>query len=76
MIHVAGKTPRVMNRDRLRFLARLVDDLDLAGLDDEEFEITIAGPEKGLSGAKLLRRGAGMTPELRDLLVGELRECD
>ena len=43
---VAGELPGAVDRDGLRRLAGLVHDLDLAGLDDEEVEVAVAGLEE------------------------------
>ena len=42
---IAGELPFAVNHDRLRRVTRVVDDLDLARLDDEELEIALADGE-------------------------------
>jgi hypothetical protein len=76
MVNVAGETSRAVHCDEPRLIPRFIQYLDFAGLDHEELELTIAAVIEGLAGAKLPRRCARITPELRDLLFAQLRECD
>ncbi len=72
--HVAGELARPVDRDRLRCVAGLVHDLDLAGLDDEELIVPIADLEEFLSGLIPLASRRGAPRERRDLGLVEPRE--
>ena len=65
-----------VDRDRLRLVAGVVDDLDLAGLDDEELEVAVADREQRLPVPVQPGRGIGATSQLLDLGLIEGRECD
>src|SRR5882724_1643217 len=74
--HVAGELPGSMDGDGFRRLARFVHDLDLAGADDEELEIAIAGLDEPMPILIAPERGAGAVPEGGDLRFAELGEGD
>jgi hypothetical protein len=61
--HVAGELSGPQHRDRLRHLAGLVHDIDLAGLDDEELEIALEDTNEGLPGPELLERRSRASAE-------------
>src|SRR5258705_367069 len=71
--HVAGEFPTPKDRDGSRCLARFVDDLDLAGPDDEELEVAFADPDEGLPGPVLLEGRPGAMPQRGHLGLVELR---
>ncbi len=71
--HVAGEFPTPKDRDGPRCLARFVDDLDLAGPDDEELEVAFADPDEGLPGPVLLEGRPGAMPQRGHLGLVELR---
>ena len=68
---VAGELARAVDGDRLRLVAGLVEDLDLAGANDEEFEVAVADLDENVARGMLRDPGAGATAELGDLLVGQ-----
>ena len=58
------------------FLARVVEDLDLARPDDEEFEVAVADCEEGLPVPVQLRSGHRAMSQLGDLGLVKGREGD
>ena len=61
--HVAGELAASEHRQDRRRLARLVDDLDLAGHDDEELEVALADLDKLVAGPVVFERRSGAAPE-------------
>ena len=49
MRDVAGELARMMDRDRLRLVARVVYNLDLPRFHDEEINVQVACPKKHFS---------------------------
>ncbi len=74
--NVAGELAFAMNRDRLWLLARVVDDLDLAQLDDEEFEVAVADRKQRLPIPVHLGSGGRAMSQLGDLGLVKGREGD
>ena len=73
---VAGELALPMDRDCLRFVAGVIDDLDLARLDDEEVEVAVADRKERLPVPIQLKRGAGATGQFGDLGLVERRKGD
>src|SRR2546427_9382459 len=71
MGHVPGELAASEHRQDLRRLARLVQDLDLAGLDDEELEVALADLDELVSGPIALQRRAGAAAQRGHLGVAE-----
>jgi len=65
-----------VNHDGHGLVAGFIRNLDLAGLDDEESDVTLAAPEERLPGPILLERHPGAAPQRLDLGRVERRECD
>jgi hypothetical protein len=65
-----------MDRDRLRLLAGVIDDLDLTRLDDMEFEVAVADRKQRLPVPIPLgcRAGTATAAELGDLGLVECRK--
>src|SRR6185369_12109511 len=61
--------------DGLRRLAGLVDDLDLARLDDEELEVAVSRLEQLLAVRMPLENRPGARTQLGDLSGVQLGEC-
>jgi hypothetical protein len=74
--HVAGERPGPVDRERLRRVAGLVQDLDRAGLDDVEVEVAVAGLEEPLPVSKALGGRAGAAPQRGELGLVERGEGD
>ena len=69
-------SPGPRTDDGLRRLAGFVHDLDLAGLDDEELEVAVAGLEELLPVPVPLERRQGAAPQRGHLGLVELGEGD
>ena len=67
MRDIAGELARAMDRDRLRLVARIIHDLDLARLHDEEVHVAVADRKKRLPVPEQLRLGMGAAGQLTDL---------
>src|SRR5262245_12845355 len=65
-----------MDDDPLRFVARIIDDLDLTRLHDEELEVAVADGEKLLPVLERPRDGSRATAQSSDLGLVEGREGD
>ena len=76
MRDVAGKLAWTMDCERLRRVAGIVDDLDLARLDNEEFEVPLADRDERFPIPVPPGLDRGATGELRDLGLLENREGD
>jgi hypothetical protein len=63
-------------RDRLRGVARGIDDVDLSGLDDEELEITVADVEERVAVTVTLDRRTDAAADPGDMVLRELRKGD
>jgi hypothetical protein len=72
--NVAGEPARAMNRDRLRDVAGVIDDLDLARLDDMEFEVSLADREERFSIPVRFHRGRRTPAQFGDLGFVQGRE--
>lgn len=72
MRDVAGELPGPEDCDER--VAGGISDLDLARLDDEELEVTIADLEERLAGPVLLERRPGAPAQLRHLRLVERGE--
>ena len=64
-------SPWTVDGYRRRLVARLVEDLDLAGADDEEAEVAVADLDEHVTRGMLRDRCAGAAAELLDLLIGQ-----
>src|SRR5262249_56790283 len=60
---VAGEIPRFVDGDPFRGVPGLVHDLDVAGDDDVEAAVAVAGPEEGLAVAERLPHRVGAPAE-------------
>ena len=76
MCDFSGELALAMDRDRLRLVARVIDDLDLTRLDDEEFEVTVADRKERLPVPVHLGRGGGALGELANLGFVKRRKRD
>src|SRR5206468_4506162 len=76
MRHVTGELAFEVDRDGLRFIAGMIHDLHLAGLDDEKFEVAVADREQRLPVAVRLRRDTAATAQIVDERLLEGREGD
>ena len=75
MRDVAGELSLAMDRDRLRLVAGVVHDLDLARLHDEEVHVAVANRKQLLPVPKQLRLGMGARRQVTDLRLIQSREC-
>src|SRR5262245_3285239 len=73
---VTGELALPMDRDRLRLLAGVIEDLDFTGLDYKELEIPVADRDEDLPVPKRPRHGARARLELPNLRVREGGEGD
>ena len=76
MRDIAGELAFAVNRERFRRVAGIVEDLDLARLDDEEFENAIANRDEGFPVAAMSRRDRCAVGNLGDLVLIENRKGD
>ena len=65
-----------MHVDRLRLVARGIQDLDLARLDDVEIDVEVANLKKDLPILEVLRLGAATCGQFMDLRLIQGRECN
>jgi hypothetical protein len=76
MRDVACELAFTVSRDSLRRVAGIVEDFDLARLDDVELENAIANRDECLAIAAMSRRDGGAIGKLRDLVLIENRKGD
>src|SRR5438105_12567515 len=74
MRHVTGELALAVDRDGLRLIAGMIHDLDLAGFDDEEFEVAVTDREQRLPVAVGLRRDTAAAAQIVDERLLERRE--
>ncbi len=67
MRNIAGESARAMDRERLRRVAGVIDDLDLARLDDMEFEVSLTDRKECLPIPVRFRRGLKAPAQFGDL---------
>src|SRR6476620_128714 len=65
-----------MHVDRLRLVARGINDLDLARLYDVEVDVEVANRKKRLTILEVLRLGAATCGQSTDLRFIQGRECN
>ena len=76
MRDVARELTRAVGGDGFRRIARIIENLDLARLNDEELEGAIADRDEHLAVRAMSRRNRGAFRQLRDLVIIENREGD
>ena len=74
--NVAGELALAMDGDPLRLVARIIDDLDLARLHDEELHVAVADGEKRLPVLKRSGHAGRAIAQASDLGLVERRESD
>ena len=74
--NVSGELSRPMHRDCFRRLPGFIEDLDLAGLDDEELEVAVADLEEFFAVPVALELRFRTARQGGDLVRVERRECD
>ena len=71
---VAGELAAAVHGDGGRRVARLVEDLDFAGADDEELEVAVADLNEHVAGGVVRERRRRAAAELGNLCVGQGRK--